>query len=58
KKAEYIPHAVDNDPITLVNLPRALEKSPGNPGYTSALSTIQEAVLSRGGKKDGLTMGH
>lgn len=57
KKAEYIPHAVDNDPISLVNLPRALEKSPGNPGYTSALSTIQEAVLSRGAKKDGLTMG-
>ncbi|MBU3867844.1 CapA family protein [Streptomyces sp. 4503] len=57
KKAEYIPHAVDNDPISLVNLPRALEKSPGNRGYTSALSTIQEAVLSRGAKKDGLTMG-
>ncbi|GHJ33345.1 lipoprotein [Streptomyces hygroscopicus subsp. sporocinereus] len=57
KKAEYIPHAVDNDPISLVNLPRALEKSPGSPRYTSALSTIQEAVLSRGAKKDGLTMG-
>ncbi|WNE94547.1 CapA family protein [Streptomyces luomodiensis] len=57
KKAEYIPHAVDNDPISLVNLPRALEKNPGNPGYTSSLSTIQEAVLSRGAKKDGLTMG-
>ncbi|MEU8827606.1 CapA family protein [Streptomyces sp. NPDC048636] len=57
KKAEYIPHAVANDPISLVNLPRALEKSPGNGGWTSALSTIQEAVLSRGAKKDGLAMG-
>ncbi|WP_432035289.1 CapA family protein [Streptomyces cucumeris] len=57
KKAEYIPHAVDNDPISLVNLPRALERSPGDDGWTSALSTIQEAVLSRGAKKDGLAMG-
>ncbi|MET7763199.1 CapA family protein [Streptomyces sp. NPDC005336] len=57
KKAEFIPHAVDNDPITLVNLPRALENSPANAGYTSALSLIQDAVLSRGAKKDGLTMG-
>ena len=56
-KAEFIPHAVDNDPISVVNLPRALEKSPGNSHYTHALSTIQEAVLSRGAKKDGLTMG-
>lgn len=57
KKAEFIPHAVDNDPITLVNLPRALEKSPGNAGYTSALNLIQDAVLSRNAKRDGLTMG-
>ncbi|WP_055552447.1 CapA family protein [Streptomyces sp. NBRC 110028] len=57
EKAEFIPHAVDNDPISVVNLPRALEKSPGNSRYTHALSTIQEAVLSRGAKKDGLTMG-
>jgi hypothetical protein len=57
EKAEFIPHAVDNDPITVVNLPRALAKSPGNSRYTHALSTIQEAVLSRGAKKDGLTMG-
>jgi poly-gamma-glutamate capsule biosynthesis protein CapA/YwtB (metallophosphatase superfamily) len=57
KKAEFIPHAVDNDPITLVNLPRALEKSPGDTGYTGALDLIQDAVLSRGAEKDGLTMG-
>ncbi|MEU0842853.1 CapA family protein [Streptomyces sp. NPDC005962] len=57
EKAEFIPHAVGNDPISVVNLPRALEKSPGNSHYTHALSTIQEAVLSRGAKKDGLTMG-
>ncbi|RNG20330.1 CapA family protein [Streptomyces botrytidirepellens] len=56
-KAEFIPHAVDNDPISVVNLPRALEKSPGNSHYTHALSTIREAVLSRGAQKDGLTMG-
>ncbi|MFD7503128.1 CapA family protein [Streptomyces sp. NPDC059850] len=56
-KAEFVPHAVDNDPISVVNLPRALEKSPGNSHYTHALSTIREAVLSRGARKDGLTMG-
>ncbi|MDT0341542.1 CapA family protein [Streptomyces litchfieldiae] len=55
--AEYIPHAVANDPITLVNLPRALEAEPGHPEHTAALEAIRAAVLSRGAEADGLTMG-
>ncbi|ADI04119.1 hypothetical protein SBI_00998 [Streptomyces bingchenggensis BCW-1] len=50
KKAEFIPHGVDNDPIRVVNLPRA-------GGHTEALDTIRRAVLSRGAARDGLTMG-
>ncbi|MEU1666455.1 CapA family protein [Streptomyces sparsogenes] len=50
KKAEFIPHAVDNDPIRVVNLPRA-------GGHTTQLDTIRRAVLSRGAARDGLTMG-
>jgi poly-gamma-glutamate synthesis protein (capsule biosynthesis protein) len=58
EKAEFIPHLVDNDPITVVNLPRALEENPGNGSYTTALNTIRKAVLGRGARESGLTMGH
>ncbi|MFH8369398.1 CapA family protein [Streptomyces sp. NPDC018031] len=56
-KAEFIPHLVDNDPIRVVNLPRALRKEPANPRYTRALAAIRETVLERGAGRDGLTMG-
>jgi poly-gamma-glutamate synthesis protein (capsule biosynthesis protein) len=57
KKAEYIPHLVENDPIALVNLPRAMADDPGRTDYTDALETIQNATLGRGASRDGLTMG-
>jgi poly-gamma-glutamate synthesis protein (capsule biosynthesis protein) len=57
-KAEYVPHAVDNDPIAVVNLVRALRKDPGHDGYTAAFADIENAVLSRGAARDGLTLGH
>jgi poly-gamma-glutamate synthesis protein (capsule biosynthesis protein) len=56
-KAEYIPHTVDNDPLTLVNLPRSLDEDPGHPERTAALDAIRAAVLSRGAEADGLTLG-
>ncbi|MDT0310377.1 CapA family protein [Streptomyces sp. DSM 44917] len=57
RKAEFVPHAVDNDPIQVVNLPRALEGEPGQERWREALDAISSAVLSRGGAEDGLTMG-
>ncbi|RKN03509.1 CapA family protein [Streptomyces radicis] len=57
KKAEFIPHAVDNDPITLVNLPRSLDENPGNAAHAAALDSITATVLSRGAADDGLRMG-
>ncbi len=57
QKAEYIPHAVDNDPITLVNLPRSLEADPDHPAHREAMAAIDDAVLSRGAEADGLTRG-
>ncbi|MFF8811471.1 CapA family protein [Streptomyces pactum] len=56
-EAEFIPHLVDNDPIRVVNLPRALERKPGDPRYTEALATVRKTVLARGADRDGLTMG-
>ncbi|WKX68976.1 CapA family protein [Streptomyces sp. XD-27] len=56
-KAEFIPHIVDNDPITVVNLPRALEKHPGDGRYRAALERVRDAVHSRGAEQDGLVMG-
>lgn len=55
KKAEFIPHGVANDPIRVVNLPRAQANGAG--ADTTALETIRRAVLSRGAGRDGLTMG-
>ncbi|MFC0601469.1 CapA family protein [Streptomyces palmae] len=56
-RAEYIPQIVANDPIGVVNLPRALREDPDNARYREALRTIKDAVLSRGAAKDGLIMG-
>lgn len=56
-KAEYIPLKVDNDPIRVVNLPRALAQHPDHDDYTTAQRAIRRAVLARGAAKDGLTMG-
>lgn len=56
-KAEFIPHLVDNDPIRVVNLPRALERKPAEPRYAEALAAIRKTVLERGAARDGLTMG-
>ncbi|KUJ67709.1 hypothetical protein ACZ90_25960 [Streptomyces albus subsp. albus] len=56
-RAEFIPQIVANDPIAVVNLPRALREDPGDARYRSALRTIKDAVLSRGAAQDGLVMG-
>ncbi|UCM90403.1 CapA family protein [Streptomyces marincola] len=58
EKAEYIPHRVDNDPITLVNLPRALAAEPGDAEHRAALDAVGAAVLARGAAADGLVLGH
>ena len=57
RKAEFVPLMVDNDPIRVVNLPRALERHPQREDYVRARDAIREVVLSRGAAKDGLTMG-
>ncbi|MDT0441481.1 CapA family protein [Streptomyces johnsoniae] len=57
EKAEYVPHSVDNDPITLVNLPRALAENPDHAAHRAAMTAIDGAVLSRGADADGLTRG-
>lgn len=56
-KAEFVPLKVDNDPIRVVNLPRALAQQPDRKDYAEAQSAIRETVLRRGAAKDGLTMG-
>lgn len=57
ERAEFVPLLVDNDPISVVNLPQAVAEDPGRTDYTAALDTVQNAVLSRGAERDGLTMG-
>ena len=56
-RAEVVPHLVDNDPLTLVNLPRALAKRPDRADYRAALTLITDAAFSRGAAEDGLTVG-
>jgi poly-gamma-glutamate synthesis protein (capsule biosynthesis protein) len=56
-KAEVVPHLVDNDPITLVNLPRALADQPERADYDAALTLIADAAFSRGAAEDGLALG-
>ncbi|WP_308294798.1 CapA family protein [Streptomyces sp. JJ66] len=56
-KAEFVPHVMDNDPLRVVNLPRALREDPDQPRYVKAQEAIKEAVLSRGAAKDGLRLG-
>ncbi|MCX4442888.1 CapA family protein [Streptomyces albidoflavus] len=55
--AEYIPHRMANDPLRLVNLPRATERPTPDPEDTAALAAVRKAVLSRGADQDGLRMG-
>lgn len=55
--AEYIPHRMANDPLRLVNLPRATERPAPDPEDTAALAAVRKAVLSRGADQDGLRMG-
>lgn len=57
RKAEFVPFAVHNDPISVVNLPEALATSPGDPALTDSLERIKAAVLGRGAEADGLRMG-
>ncbi len=57
ERAEYIPFVVDNDPIAVVNLPRAMDREPARADFADALDTISAAVLSRGAARDGLVMG-
>ncbi len=58
EKAEFVPHAVDNDPITVVNLPRSLAESPDDAAHADALDAVSRAVMSRGADRDGLVLGH
>lgn len=55
--AEMVPHLVDNDPLSLVNLSRAVEEQPDREDYAAALELINEATFSRGAAEDGLTTG-
>jgi poly-gamma-glutamate synthesis protein (capsule biosynthesis protein) len=55
--AEFVPHLVVNDPIRLVNLPRALEEEPDRADLSRAMSVISDAAFSRGAAEDGLTVG-
>ncbi|WP_130799488.1 CapA family protein [Streptomyces otsuchiensis] len=55
--AEVVPHLVDNDPLALVNLPRAVAEDPGRREYQEALELISAAAFSRGAADDGLTIG-
>ncbi|MBW1599596.1 CapA family protein [Streptomyces sp. JJ38] len=57
RKAEFVPHVMANDPLRVVNLPRALDEQPDNAEYTRALDVIRDAALSLGGAEDGLRMG-
>jgi hypothetical protein len=57
ERAEYIPFVVDNDPIAVVNLPRAVERDPARADHAATLKTISDAVLSRDAAEDGLVMG-
>ncbi|WP_340562390.1 CapA family protein [Streptomyces sp. GSL17-111] len=57
RTAEFVPHVMDNDPLRVVNLPRALKERPDHALYTRALDVIRDAALSRGAEEDGLRMG-
>ncbi|MCX2968987.1 MULTISPECIES: CapA family protein [Streptomyces] len=56
-RAEFVPHVMANDPLRVVNLPRALREDPDQPAYAEARDRIRDAVLSRDGAADGLRMG-
>ncbi|MEE1930536.1 CapA family protein [Streptomyces sp. TRM 70351] len=56
-RAEFVPHVMDNDPLRVVNVPRALADDPGHAGYTTARDVVRDAAVSRGAAGDGLTMG-
>nr|WP_313895968.1 CapA family protein [Streptomyces sp. YIM 98790] len=58
ERAEFIPFAVDNDPIRVVSLPQALAEEPDRADHATALERIRAAVLGRGADADGLAMGH
>ncbi|MFF3209609.1 CapA family protein [Streptomyces sp. NPDC002886] len=55
-KAEFVPQMMDLGAGRVVNLPAALDRSPGREDYEEARDEITEAVLGRGAAKDGLVM--
>ncbi|RKN41190.1 CapA family protein [Streptomyces hoynatensis] len=57
RKAEFVPFAVRNDPIAVVNLPEALATDPGDAALADSLEQVKSAVLGRGAAEDGLRMG-
>ncbi|WP_254879119.1 CapA family protein [Streptomyces sp. NA04227] len=56
KKAEALPYRMDNDPLRLVDLNKAVAAHPDRPDYVDARDAIRQAVLSRGAQEAGLVM--
>ncbi|MFJ6793064.1 CapA family protein [Streptomyces sp. NPDC091268] len=55
-KAEFTPQMMDLSAGRVVHLPAALAKDPDREDYQEAQDAVSEAVLGRGGAKDGLTL--